>query len=167
MKTNSAKSGKLLVPIVTVLYVVLSAAGLIFFFLWHWLTLPFALYLYAQLYHTSLPLIEMDEINRSEMYRKINTKETIAAEEDSNAEFGVLRTKFNNLMEAVNKLTGVFSSMKSLAAMLTILFPVMLLSLAFTLFCVDVNLNNSSAEADSVFGLEFCNCVYDSILGNR
>ena len=42
MKTNSAKSGKLLVPIVTVLYVVLSAAGLIFFFLWHWLTLQYA-----------------------------------------------------------------------------------------------------------------------------
>ena len=31
MKTNTTRSGRLLVPIVTVLYVILSAAGLIFF----------------------------------------------------------------------------------------------------------------------------------------
>ena len=54
-----------------------------------------------------------------------------------------------------------------MVAILTILFPVMLFSLAFTLFCVDVTLNNSLAEADSVFGYEFCNCVYDSMSGNR
>ena len=165
MKTNSTRSGKLLVPIVTVLYVLLSAAGLFFFFLWHWFTLPFALYFYAQLYHVSLPMIEMDEINRVEIYRKFN--DTIAADEDRNAEFGVLRRKFNSMMEVVNNLIGVFSSIKSMAAILTILFPVMLVSLAFTLFCVDVTLNNSPAEADSEFGYEFCNCVYDSILGNR
>ena len=165
MKTNSTRTGKLLVPIVTVLFVLLSAAGLYFFFLWHWLTLPFALYFYAQLYHVSLPMIEMDEINRGEIYRKFNN--TIATDDDRNAEFGVLRRKFNSMMEAVNNLIGVFSSIKSMAATLTILFPVMLFSLAFTLFCVDVTLNNSPAGTDSVFGLEFCNCVYDSILGNR
>ena len=165
MKTKSTRSGKLLVPIITVLYVVLSAAGLFFFFLWHWLTLPFALYFYAQLYHVSLPMIEMGEINRDEIYRKFN--DTIAADEDRNAEYGVLRRKFNSMMEAANNLIGVFSSIKSMVAILTILFPVMLFSLAFTLFCVDVTLNNTPAEANSVFGYKFCNCVYDSISGYR
>ena len=160
MKTNSTRLGKLLVPMVTVLFVVLSVAGLFFFFLWHWLTLPFALYFYAQLYHVSLPVIEMDEIDR-----KFNN--SIAANDDRNSEFGVLRRKFNSMMEAVNNLIGVFSSIKSMVVILTILFPVMLVSLAFTLFCVDVTLNNSPAEADSVFGYEFCNCVYDSLSGNR
>jgi hypothetical protein len=146
MNTNSTRSGKLLVPIVTVLYVILSAAGLIFFFLWHWLTLPFALYLYAKMYHVSLPLLDRSEVN-------LNFK-------DDNAEYGVLRTKFNNLMSPTNNRIFI-----EVASMLVI--PVMFLVMGFSFFCVDVNREALSAGADSVFGLEFCNCVYDSILGNR
>ena len=155
MKTNTTRSGKLLVPIVTVLYVILSAAGLVFFFLWHWLTVPFALYFYAQMYYLSLPILETDEVNP-----KFSMNNANAADEGRNAEIGVLRRKFNSMMEAVNNI-------KSATAILMILFPVMLLSVEFTFFCVDVNLDALSAGADSVFGLEFCNCVYDSILGNR
>ena len=146
MKTNSTRSGRLLVPIVTVLYVILSAAGLIFFFLWHWLTLPFALYLYAKMYHVSLPLLDRSEVN-------LNFK-------DDNAEYGVLRTKFNNLMSPTNNRIFI-----EVASMLVV--PVMFLAMGFSFFCVDVNRDALSAGADSVFGLEFCNCVYDSILGNR
>ena len=146
MNTNSTRSGKLLVPIVTVLYVILSAAGLIFFFLWHWLTLPFALYLYAKTYHVSLPLLDRSEVNLN-FY-------------DDNAEYGVLRTKFNNLMSPTNNRIVI-----EVASMLIV--PIMFLALGFTLFCMDVNNDALSAGADSVFGLEFCNCVYDSILGNR
>ena len=146
MKNNSARSGKLLVPIVTVLYVILSAAGLIFFFLWHWFTLPFALYLYAKMYHVSLPLLDRSEVN-------LNFN-------DDNAEYGVLRTKFNNLMSPTNNRIFI-----EVASMLVI--PIMFLVMGFSFFCVDVNREALSAGADSVFGLEFCNCVYDSISGNR
>ena len=146
MKTNSAKSGKLLVPIVTVLYVVLSAAGLIFFFLWHWLTLPFALYLYAKTYHVSLPLLDRSEVNLNY--------------DDDNDEYGVLRTKFNNFMSPTNNRIFIEA-----ASMLVV--PIMFLALGFTFFCMDVNNDALSAGADSVFGLEFCNCVYDSIFGSR
>ena len=146
MKTNSTRTGRLLVPIVTVLYVILSAAGLIFLFLWHWLTLPFALYLYAKMYHVSLPLLDRSEVNLT-----FN---------DDNAEYGVLRTKFNNLMSPTNNRIFI-----EVASMLVI--PVMFLVMGFSFFCVDVNREALSAGADSVFGLEFCNCVYDSILGNR
>ena len=155
MKTKSTRSGKLLVPIITVLYVFLSAAGMVFFFLWHWLTVPFALYFYAQMYYLLLPNLEMDDVNM-----KFNIDNANAADESRNAEFGVLRRKFNSVMEAVN-------SIKSVTAILIILFPAMLLSVQFSSFCVDVNLDAISAGADSVFGLEFCNCVYDSILGTR
>ena len=146
MKTNSTRTGRLLVPIVTVLYVILSAAGLIFLFLWHWLTLPFALYLYAKMYHVSLPLLDRSEVN-------LNFN-------DDNAEYGVLRTKFNNLMSPTNNRIFI-----EVASMLVV--PIMFLALGFTLFCMDVNKDALSAGANSVFGLEFCNCVYDSILGNR
>ena len=146
MKNNSARSGKLLVPIVTVLYVFLSAAGLVFFFLWHWLTLPFALYLYAKMYHVSLPLLDRSEVN-------LNFN-------DDNAEYGVLRTKFNNLMSPTNNRIFI-----EVASMLVI--PIMFLVMGFSFFCVDVSGAGLSAGTDPVFGLEFCNCVYDSILGNR
>ena len=146
MKTNSTRSGKLLVPIVTVLYVILSAAGLVFFFLWHWLTLPFALYLYAKTYHVSLPLLDRSEVN-------LNFN-------DDNSEYGVLRTKFNNLMSPTNNRIFI-----EVASMLVV--PIMFLALGFSFFCLGVSNAASSVGADSVFGLEFCNCVYDSILGNR
>ena len=146
MKTNTTRSGKLLVPIVTVLYVILSTAGLILFFLWHWLTLPFALYLYAKTYHVSLPLLDRSEVN-------LNFN-------DDNTEYGVLRTKFNNLMSPTNNRIFI-----EVASMLVV--PIMFLALGFTFFCMDVNNDALSAGADSVFGLEFCNCVYDSIFGSR
>ena len=146
MKTNTTRSGRLLVPIVTVLYVILSAAGLIFFFLWHWLTLPFALYLYAKIYHVSLPLLDRPEVN-------LNFN-------DDNSEYGVLRTKFNNLMSPTNNRIFI-----EVASMLVV--PIMFFVMGFTFFCMDVNKDALSVGADSVFGLEFCTCVYDSILGNR
>ena len=146
MKTNTTRSGKLLVPIVTVLYVILSAAGLVFLFLWHWLTLPFALYFYAKMYYVSLPLLDRDEVN-------LNFN-------DNNAEFGVLRTKFNNLMNPTKHRIFI-----EVASMLVV--PFMFLVLGFSFFCVDVSSAGLSAGTDSVFGLEFCNCVFDSISGNR
>ena len=146
MKNNSVRSGKLLVPIVTVLYVFLSAAGLVFFFLWHWLTLPFALYLYAKTYHVSLPLLDRSEVN-------LNFN-------DDNAEYGVLRTKFNNLMSPTNNRIFI-----EVASMLVV--PIMFLVLGFSFFCVSVSNEALSAGTDSVFGWEFCSCVYDSISGNR
>ena len=91
MKTNTTRSGKLLVPIITVLYVILSAAGLVFFFLWHWLTVPFELYFYAQMYYLSLPILETDEVNP-----KFSMNNANAADEGRNAEIGVLRRKFNS-----------------------------------------------------------------------
>ena len=146
MKTNSTRTGRLLVPIVTVLYVILSAAGLIFLFLWHWLTLPFALYLYAKMYHVSLPLLDRSEVN-------LNFN-------DDNAEYGVLRTKFNNLMRPTNNRKFI-----EVASMLVV--PIMFLVLGFSFFCVSVSNEALSAGADSVFGWEFCSCVYDSMSGNR
>ena len=53
------------------------------FFLWHWLTLPISLYLYAQVYYVSLPLLEMDEVN---LIPNINN--AISAVKDRNAEIG-------------------------------------------------------------------------------
>ena len=146
MKTNTTRSGKLLVPIVTVLYVILSAAGLVFLFLWHWLTLPFVLYLCAKMYHVSLPLLDRDKFNLN-----FNT---------NNTEFGVLRTKFNNLMNPTKHRIFI-----EVASMLVV--PIMFLVLGISFFCLSVSNETLSAGADSVFGLEFCNCVYDSILGNR
>ena len=146
MKNNSARSGKLLVPIVTVLYVILSAAGLIFLFLWHWLTLPVALYLYAKMYHVSLPLLDRDEVN-------LNFN-------DDNTEYGVLRTKFNNMMSPTNNRIFIEA-----ASMLVV--PIMFLALGFSFFCLSVSNEALSVGADSVFGYEFCSCVYDSISGNR
>ena len=146
MNTKSTSSGKLLVPIITVLYVVLATAGLIFFFLWHWLSVPIALFLYAQMYYVSLPLLDMDEIN-------LNVN-------DDNAEYGVLRTKFNNLMSPMNNITFI-----AVVSMLVV--PIALFVLGFSFFCMDVSNATSSAGADSVFGLEFCNCVFNSISGDR
>ena len=113
MKTNSTRTGRLLVPIVTVLYVILSAAGLIFLFLWHWLTLPFALYLYAKMYHVSLPLLDRDKVN-------LNFK-------DDNDDYGVLRTKFNNLMSPTNNRIVI-----EVASMLVV--PIMFLAYGIYVF---------------------------------
>ena len=146
MKTNFTRSGKLLVPIVTVLYVILSAAGLVFLFLWHWLTLPVALYLYAKMYHVSLPLLDRDEVN-------LNF-------DDDNPEYGVLRTKFNNLMNPTKH--RIFTEVASILSV-----PFMFLVLGFSAFCVDVSSAGLSAGTDAEFGYEFCNCVYDSISGTR
>ena len=145
MKTNTTRSGKLLVPIVTVLYVILSAAGLVFLFLWHWLSVPVALYLYAKMYHVSLPLLDRDRVN-------LNFN-------DDNDDYGV-RTKFNNLMSPTNNKIFI-----EVASMLVV--PIMFLVLGFSFFCLSVSNEALSAGADSVFGLEFCNCVYDSISGTR
>ena len=146
MKTNTTRTGKLLVPIVTVLYVILSAVGLVFLFLWHWLSVPVVLYLYAKMYYVSLPLLDRDEVNLS-----FN---------DGNDEYGVLRTKFNNLMSPTKNRIFI-----EVASMLVV--PIMFLVLGFSFFCLSVSNEALSVGADSVFGLEFCNCVYDSVSGNR
>ena len=92
----------------------------VFFFLWHWLTLPFVLYLYAKTHHDSLPLLD-----RPEVVLNFN---------DDNAEYGVLRTKFNKLMNPTNN--RIFIEMASM-----LVVPIMFLALGFSFFCIDVSRN--------------------------
>ena len=53
------------------------------FFFGSWLSVPISLYLYAQVYYVSLPLLEMDEVNLIP-----NINKAISAVKDRNAEIG-------------------------------------------------------------------------------